>query len=237
MSQPKKSENGKAAKPLQFKTTAFNNEGKAVPLSSSLPAKSRRNRHLKRWAVSITLLLIALFAGIYIGITLVANWFDQNRIVSQSMVEIKLHSPFRIEPREMISPVATATVSALIPKIEVAQAAEPSPVPIVNEKLTISARGIDCINKNPGIAGKIKTAFGDEWQMASELICRESSFNPQAINKSSGACGLAQALPCAKMKCELSDVECQLTWIGNYVDNRYGSFENAVKFHDQKGWY
>lgn len=99
-----------------------------------------------------------------------------------------------------------------------------------------SKRAEGCIKNNPDVAGKIRFHFPGE-EMALELICRESSFNPKAINPTSGACGLAQALPCSKMKCKLSDVDCQLEWIGNYVDKRYGSFEKAIEFHNINNWY
>lgn len=69
------------------------------------------------------------------------------------------------------------------------------------------------------------------------LIGRESGCNPGAINPSSGACGIPQALPCSKMNCSLSDPVCQLRWMENYVMNRYGSWENAKAHHDANNWY
>jgi len=75
------------------------------------------------------------------------------------------------------------------------------------------------------------------WQDAAELVAKESGFNPFAINPTSGSCGLAQSLPCAKMGCELSDINCQLDWQWNYIANRYGTITNALAFHQLKGWY
>lgn len=172
-----------------------------------------------------------------LAVSAIANWFDHNRIVTHPIVEVKFNAPFSIEAREveLVSPIATesAEISMDVPKVE-----EITPTPEVKgEKLTISSNGIKCVNQNPGLSGKIKDKYGDEWQLAAELICRESSFNPGAINPTSGACGLAQALPCKKMQCELSDIDCQLNWIGDYVENRYGNFEEAIRFHDEKGWY
>lgn len=100
-----------------------------------------------------------------------------------------------------------------------------------------SQRGIDCINNNPGLSKKLKDAFGDQWRQASELVCRESSFNNKAINPTSGACGLFQALPCEKMGCSLEDVDCQIAWGKKYIDKRYGEVQVALSFHDEKGWY
>lgn len=156
----------------------------------------------------------------------ISQWFDQNRIVTHPIMEVKFNAPFSVEQR--IAPVIEKTeeIEKEVPTSEVK-----------GEKLSISSRGIDCVNKNPGLSGKMKQAYGDEFQMAAELICRESSFNPGAINPTSGACGLGQALPCSKMKCELSDVDCQIRWVESYVKNRYGTFEEAVKFHNENNWY
>lgn len=75
------------------------------------------------------------------------------------------------------------------------------------------------------------------WEDAAELIARESSFDPGVINPSSGACGIAQALPCKKMGCSLSDIECQLDWQKQYVADRYGTVANALKFQIANSWY
>jgi hypothetical protein len=102
---------------------------------------------------------------------------------------------------------------------------------------TPSQKTIKIINSNVGISGQIAEFFGDDWTKYAELIARESSFNPQAINTTSGACGLAQALPCSKMACDLDDIECQLKWIKKYVLARYGSIEKALLFHDLNNYY
>jgi hypothetical protein len=97
---------------------------------------------------------------------------------------------------------------------------------------TPSNNTIKIINANTGISGQIAKFYGDDWTKYAELIARESSFNPQAINPTSGACGLGQFLPCSKLKCELNDVDCQLKAIQNYVLVRYGSIDKALLFHD-----
>lgn len=121
--------------------------------------------------------------------------------------------------------------------VSIVQAKEPASEPIVepSKPQPMSKRTKQCIELRPDVADRIDNLIGD--RHALDLICRESSFNPQAINPSSKACGLAQALPCSKMKCELSDVDCQLKWIKKYVEGRYGSFENAIKFHNENNYY
>jgi len=74
-------------------------------------------------------------------------------------------------------------------------------------------------------------------QSALELIRRESGCNPNAVNRSSGACGVAQELPCGKSGCSLGDGACQVRWMNGYVAARYGSWANAVAFHNRNNWY
>lgn len=80
-------------------------------------------------------------------------------------------------------------------------------------------------------------SMSNDWESWMEVIAKESGFNPQAINVSSGACGLGQALPCEKMGCSLDDLSCQMSWMNRYITSRYGSPSNALKFHRANGWY
>lgn len=83
--------------------------------------------------------------------------------------------------------------------------------------------------------------FGDkQWSASYSIIEKESGFNPYALNKQSGACGLGQSLPCSKVlnTCgSLTDVVCQSEWIANYIKNRYGTPANAWAFHLIHNWY
>lgn len=69
------------------------------------------------------------------------------------------------------------------------------------------------------------------------IYMKESGNNPNAINKSSGACGLAQALPCSKMNCALGDYACQDAWATRYMQSRYGTWENAKAFWLANHWW
>lgn len=108
---------------------------------------------------------------------------------------------------------------------------------VAAEKPRIDEKTAQCIQKRQHIAEKIKTVFNDHWEAAAIIICRESSFNHRAINPSSGSCGLGQALPCKKMKCDLDDVDCQLAWVKQYIKERYKTPENALAYHNLKNWY
>ena len=75
------------------------------------------------------------------------------------------------------------------------------------------------------------------------LIGQESGCNPNAVNSSSGACGIGQALPCSKMGAVNADGTSavsptgQLQWMQNYVIGHYGSWEAAAAHHNSYGWY
>lgn len=76
-----------------------------------------------------------------------------------------------------------------------------------------------------------------DWSGYEELVQRESSWNPNAVNPSSGACSLAQALPCSKMGSNWRDPVVALRWMRSYIDGRYGSVWAAIRHHDRMNWY
>lgn len=69
------------------------------------------------------------------------------------------------------------------------------------------------------------------------LIQRESSWNPSAVNASSGACGLVQSLPCSKLGPNWSDPVTALIWGNEYVQQRYGGWQGALAHSYATGWY
>lgn len=80
-----------------------------------------------------------------------------------------------------------------------------------------------------------------DYQALVLLWYRESSWNPNARNKKSGACGIPQALPCRKMASEgkdyLTNYRTQVRWGLKYIANRYGNPSNAWKHSQKTGWY
>lgn len=74
-----------------------------------------------------------------------------------------------------------------------------------------------------------------------QLWERESNWNPNAHNKSSGAHGIPQSLPASKMASEGDDYytngKTQIRWGLKYIKNRYGTPANAWAHSQQKGWY
>lgn len=69
------------------------------------------------------------------------------------------------------------------------------------------------------------------------LIMKESGCNPNAVNKSSGACGIGQQLPCGKWAHTWNEPVGAMIDMQGYVMARYGSWANAVAHSQAKGWY
>ncbi|MER7850677.1 transglycosylase SLT domain-containing protein [Kitasatospora sp. NPDC096077] len=78
-------------------------------------------------------------------------------------------------------------------------------------------------------------------QCFSNIVARESSWNPLAVNASSGAYGLVQALPGSKMASAGSDWKTnpatQIKWGLDYMNSRYGSPCGAWAFWQSHHWY
>ena len=84
--------------------------------------------------------------------------------------------------------------------------------------------------------------WGDsEFTCLESLWTRESNWNYQAENASSGAYGIPQALPGSKMS-EVADdwatnPTTQITWGLNYISGRYGTPCSAWAHSESVGWY
>lgn len=82
----------------------------------------------------------------------------------------------------------------------------------------------------------------DQFQCFSNIVNHESSWNYKAVNASSGAYGLFQALPGSKMTSAGADWQTnpatQIKWGLGYMNSaRYGSPCAAWSFWQANGWY
>ncbi|MFF7542721.1 transglycosylase SLT domain-containing protein [Streptomyces canus] len=75
----------------------------------------------------------------------------------------------------------------------------------------------------------------------SKIVEHESGWDVDAMNSSSGAYGLVQALPGSKMATAGSDwktnAKTQIKWGLDYMNSRYGSPTAAWSFWQANGWY
>ncbi|MGI5457474.1 transglycosylase SLT domain-containing protein [Streptomyces sp. CA-249302] len=80
-----------------------------------------------------------------------------------------------------------------------------------------------------------------QFQCFSNIVDHESSWNYHAVNASSGAYGLFQALPASKYSSVGSDWQTnpatQIKWGLNYMNSRYGSPCEAWSFWQANSWY
>ncbi|MBL1081209.1 lytic transglycosylase domain-containing protein [Streptomyces actinomycinicus] len=80
-----------------------------------------------------------------------------------------------------------------------------------------------------------------QYQCFSNIVDHESSWNYRAVNASSGAYGLFQALPGSKMSSAGADWQTnpatQIKWGLSYMNGRYGSPCQAWSFWQANHWY
>lgn len=181
-----------------------------------------------RKSLSVISIGFLLGAGLSIaGLIQVNNFFNKHYFEFRS--PIIFQAPIILHDRDskMLVPVPESDVVSFM---EVAPTASPTPEP----KKTCLQKYPSMPSKYPVITEKLKAAFPGEYEQAAELLCRESAFKADAVNKSSGACGLFQANPCKKMDCALTDIDCQIAWGKKYIEGRYQNVTSAVAFHDAK---
>lgn len=76
-----------------------------------------------------------------------------------------------------------------------------------------------------------------DWGYVDYVVRKESGWNPNATNSSSGACGLVQALPCSKVPGNGYDPVANLVWANGYATGRYGSWAGAYDFWINNNWW
>ncbi|HXI66464.1 MAG TPA: hypothetical protein VNH41_00875, partial [Steroidobacteraceae bacterium] len=99
-------------------------------------------------------------------------------------------------------------------------------------------------NRNIGqqLAAKYGWGAGANWANLDALWQQESGWSNTAKNPSSGAYGIAQALPPTKMPFSAqeaggSNAAAQIAWGLSYIKSRYGSPIAAMAHEQSVGWY
>jgi len=81
----------------------------------------------------------------------------------------------------------------------------------------------------------------DQWFPLEQLWTRESGWNHLAVNPTSGATGIPQALPGDKMATAGADwktnPQTQIRWGASYIKARYGNPKGAWAHFQAKNWY
>lgn len=81
----------------------------------------------------------------------------------------------------------------------------------------------------------------DQYHYLFKLWMRESTWNPSAVNPSSGAYGIPQALPASQLASAGPDWKTnpatQIKWGLGYIQQRYGNPAAAWAHEESHGWY
>ncbi|MDV9190813.1 transglycosylase SLT domain-containing protein [Streptomyces sp. SR27] len=109
----------------------------------------------------------------------------------------------------------------------------------VRDASSFSAQGSYTVAEVKAIARQMVPA--SQFQCFSNIVNHESTWNYLAVNRSSGAYGLVQALPGSKMSTAGADWQTnpatQIKWGLNYMDSKYGSPCGAWTFWQANRWY
>ncbi|MER6095091.1 transglycosylase SLT domain-containing protein [Streptomyces sp. NPDC001728] len=109
----------------------------------------------------------------------------------------------------------------------------------VRDASSFSAQGSYTVAEVKAIARQMVPA--SQFQCFSNIVNHESTWNYLAVNRSSGAYGLVQALPGSKMSTAGADWQTnpatQIKWGLNYMDSKYGSPCGAWRFWQANRWY
>jgi hypothetical protein len=119
---------------------------------------------------------------------------------------------------------------------------KPKPVPVAAPASTggSSGGGGPLFYTGGGAPAEWMAAAGiaeGDWGYVDYIVSKESGWNPNATNKSSGACGLVQALPCSKVPGNGYDPVDNLRWANGYATGRYGSWAGAHAFWTKNHWW
>jgi hypothetical protein len=102
------------------------------------------------------------------------------------------------------------------------------------------AAGMDSAAQAQAIAHRM-IPNAAQYNAFSHIVSHESGWNVHAVNSSSGAYGLVQALPGSKMASAganwKSSAATQIKWGLNYMNSRYGSPVGAWNFWQTHHWY
>lgn len=131
-------------------------------------------------------------------------------------------------------PVAAPKPPKIVEEPKVVEVPAPAPEPVVEAPKPAPAL---IISGTPEAWLKAAGIPVNEWPAWKDLVQKESSWNPLAVNPSSGACSLAQALPCSKIPGDWRDPVNALMWMKSYVAGRYGSVWNALSWWNSHRWY
>ncbi|MDL5486999.1 lytic transglycosylase domain-containing protein [Microbacterium wangruii] len=204
------------------------------------PRWSRRRGVLSVFAT----LAVAGFAGAYIG----PLGGSLSQAVAEDNAPVSLYADSLSDAQALAGDAAQATPepvtferSGYSVYVTPKPTPTPEPKPAAAESTGSSAAAAGPVfYTGGGSAAEWMSAAGiaeGDWGYVDYIVGRESGWNPNATNRSSGACGLVQAYPCSKVPGNGYDPVDNLRWGNGYATGRYGSWAAAYDFWLSNHWW
>lgn len=146
---------------------------------------------------------------------------------------------------QQIALMVGAAQASTLTKLVNSQGATGTAAAAAISALASGSKGQSSPSANKSLAQRLAASLGwtgNEWAALAALWTQESGFNNLAKNPSSGAYGIAQALPASKyplagQAAGGSDPTAQIQWGLQYIKQRYGD-PTAAEGHEKTfGWY
>lgn len=172
-------------------------------------------------------IILVISVGFLVVILLVSNLFEKKVYeVPEEQIETQITS-------ETTTTSTTSTTTTKTTKKAIKTTRKTTKVSSVKNVATGSKT--EYINYAREIGGYNDT----QMQCLDYLWSHESNWNPTLVNKSSGACGIPQALPCSKIQNQQgsNDWKAQIRWGINYINYRYKNPCSAWNHFKNKKWY
>lgn len=181
--------------------------------------------------------------------------FTQEKIIPQTLIAETTEAPFELtmvevkESKESVKAREKAEADTKAAKIAADLALEEEKIATAlaqEETLKASQSSVNEVVTPPIYSGggskeEWMTAAGiapEDWGYVDFIVSKESGWNPNAVNSSSGASGLVQALPCGKVPGSCFNPVDNLRWANSYAQDRYsGGWEGAYLFWQANHWW
>lgn len=173
-------------------------------------------------------ILIASIIGGF-GLILLINGYVNGK---QEVVKLDNTSKTQIEGQ--ISDVSTTTSTIATTKKKTTKTVVKTTKKVTTQKVATSSR-----SEYESYAKTYSNYDDKQMNCLIQLWNHESGWNPNNVNKKSGACGIPQALPCSKIKKVegSNDWKAQIRWGIKYINYRYKNPCGAWKHFQSKHWY
>lgn len=171
------------------------------------------------------------FVGAYVGPMAVA--FSEPEAATTSLFATAVDGAQTVEP-------LAETAEITLDRDSYTVYVKPKPTPTPKPKQASMRSGMPLQYTGGGSKTEWLIAAGiaeSDWGYVDYIVNRESGWNPNATNRSSGACGLVQALPCSKVPGNGYNPVDNLRWANGYATGRYGSWAGAYAFWVNNHWW